>query len=248
MNLESVQRVYERLGREDPMWAVLTDDRFRNNKWDPEAFFATGREEVDAVMRQLADDGVVVARDAALDFGSGVGRLSQALCEHFSAVTGVDISSTMVEAASRYNRHGARCRYVVNTDNRLTPIADASLDFIYSSITLQHVPPAFQLDYIRDFFRVLRPGGVAVFQIRAANAEGGTLLQRLREFNAGVLRPLWKRLRGRPPVQVHTLAPSVIDALLREVGAEVRSVVGADARERRSRRSLRYTVVKPVAG
>lgn len=248
MKLESVQRVYERLGRDDPMWAVLTDDRFRNNKWDADAFFATGREEVDAVMQALERDGVTVARGAALDFGSGVGRLSQALCEHFSDVTGVDISSTMVEAANHHNRHGSRCRYVVNTDNRLTPIADASLDFIYSSITLQHVPPGFQLDYIRDFFRVLRPGGVAVFQIRAANTEGGSLLQALREFNAGVLRPLWKRLRGRPPVQVHTLAPSAIEAVLREVGAEVRSVVGADARERRSRRSLRYTVVKPAGG
>lgn len=245
MNLESVRRVYERLGSEDPMWAVLTDDRFRNNKWDPEQFFATGREEVGAVMTALQRDGVPVARGAALDFGCGVGRLSQALCDHFDSVTGVDISSTMVEAATRYNRHGARCRYIVNTENRLAPIADASLDFIYSSITLQHVPPQFQLDYIRDFFRVLRPGGVAVFQIRAANTEGGALVTALRNFNAGVLRPWWKRVRGRPPVQVHTLSPSVVEALLREVGAQVRSVVDADARPRRSRRSLRYTAVRP---
>ena len=47
MNLDSVRRVYEKLGSEDPMWAVLTDDRFRNNNWDPEQFFATGRAEVD---------------------------------------------------------------------------------------------------------------------------------------------------------------------------------------------------------
>ena len=248
MNLDSVRRVYEKLGSEDPMWAVLTDDRFRNNSWDPEQFFATGRAEVDQVMAALERDGVKVARQAALDFGCGVGRLSQALCQHFETVVGVDISSTMVEAAARFNQYGDRCRYVVNTAERLAPIADASLDFVYSSITLQHVPPQFQAGYIRDFFRVLRPGGVAVFQIRSANNDGaGAFVTSLREFNAGVLRPWWKRMRGRPPVQVHTLQTEVVERVLREAGAQLRSAVDADARPRRSRRSLRYTAVRAAS-
>lgn len=245
MSLDSVRRVYERLGSEDPLWAVLTDDRFRYNNWDPERFFATGRAEVDEVMAALERDGLQVARRAALDFGCGVGRLSQALCQHFETVVGVDISSTMVDAAVRLNQHGDRCRYVVNTAERLAPIGDASLDFIYSSITLQHMPPQFQVGYIRDFFRALRPGGVVVFQIRSGNNDGaGAFVNSLREFNAGVLRPWWKRMRGRPPVQVHSLQAAVVERVLREVGAELRSTVAADAGQRRSSRSLRFTAVR----
>ena len=43
------------------------------------------------------------ARDRALDFGCGVGRLTRALGDRFDAVVGVDISAGMVEQARRLN-------------------------------------------------------------------------------------------------------------------------------------------------
>ena len=75
---------FERLGREDPLWAVLTVPEFRNNRWDPDAFFETGRHEINGVMAYLDSLGLDGPRELAMDFGCGVGRLSQALCEHLS--------------------------------------------------------------------------------------------------------------------------------------------------------------------
>jgi hypothetical protein len=49
----------------------------------------------------------------------------------------------------------------------------ASFDFIYSDIALQHIPPDQSRAYIAEFLRVLRPGGLAVFQLTAEHREAG---------------------------------------------------------------------------
>jgi len=100
-----------------------------------------------------------------LDFGCGVGRLTQALAEHFERVVGVDISPAMIEGARRYNRKGDRVRYLVNADPNLRQLASGSFSFVLADIVLQHVPPRFSLEYIAEFVRVLGPGGIAAFQM-----------------------------------------------------------------------------------
>jgi ubiquinone/menaquinone biosynthesis C-methylase UbiE len=241
MTLEKVRKTYEDLGREDPMWAVLTDDRYRHNKWNPEEFFGTGRKEIAAVFDHLQGLNLSIPGGRALDFGCGVGRLSQALGERFESVVGVDISSTMVERAEAYNRHGERCRYVVNTRDDLTLFEQASFDFIYSSITLQHVPPEYQLRYIAEFFRLLRPGGLAVFQIRSGPLYApGSLGSRLYKLRTEFLRPYWKKLRGRPMVQVHTVAPSLVEETIESAGGMQIDVACVDKQHRRIGASLRY--------
>jgi ubiquinone/menaquinone biosynthesis C-methylase UbiE len=47
----------------------------------------------------------------------------------------------------------------------LAALPDASADFVYSSITLQHVVPPLAQCYIREFFRVARPGAPVIFQL-----------------------------------------------------------------------------------
>ena len=54
-------------------------------------------------------------RGTALDFGCGVGRLSQALTKYFEQVAGVDISHTMIAKAKEVDHGPARIRYVVKT-------------------------------------------------------------------------------------------------------------------------------------
>src|SRR5687768_12932320 len=45
--LEHLRRVWQTLGRDDPMWAVLSHADKRGGRWDPEEFLATGEVEVD---------------------------------------------------------------------------------------------------------------------------------------------------------------------------------------------------------
>jgi 2-polyprenyl-3-methyl-5-hydroxy-6-metoxy-1,4-benzoquinol methylase len=98
-------------------------------------------------------------RGSALDFGCGVGRLTQALADHFDEVWGVDIASSMIEGARRLDRSGGRCRYLVNGRPRV--VRDASFGFILSLIVLQHLEPEYIRSYLREFIRLLAPDDAA---------------------------------------------------------------------------------------
>ena len=162
-----LQETWDSLGAEDPLWAVLSAPGTRGNRWDPEKFFATGHAEITRLFDDLAARGVPMQLGRALDFGCGVGRLTQALAERFDRVDGVDIAPSMVAAARRFNRHGDRCAYHVNDRDDLSLFSDGVFDLIYSRITLQHIPPEFTKRYVVEFARVLSPGGVAVVHIPA---------------------------------------------------------------------------------
>ena len=127
--LASVKNTFEALGRDDPLYAVLSRKGLRNNRWDPDEFFDEGKKEIANVMAYLERLDLAVGRHRALDFGCGVGRLSQALADHFDRVIGVDISESMIERAHEYNRHGDRVRYLVNTTENIEDLESATCDF-----------------------------------------------------------------------------------------------------------------------
>jgi SAM-dependent methyltransferase len=50
----------------------------------------------------------------------------------------------------------------------LSGLVDGSADFAFSYIVLQHMPePSFAIRYIREMLRVLKPGGVFLFQFNS---------------------------------------------------------------------------------
>jgi 2-polyprenyl-3-methyl-5-hydroxy-6-metoxy-1,4-benzoquinol methylase len=156
-----LKQSWEQFGAQNPLWAICTE----RTVWDEEQFFETGVSEINGVLEYLNALGVSLVWDRALDFGCGVGRLTQALAGHFQSCLGIDIAASMIERARGYNRYGSRCEYRVNQTPDLNQLADNSFDFIYSNIVLQHMEPELSKKYIAEFIRVLKPGGVAVFQI-----------------------------------------------------------------------------------
>ena len=165
MKLKTQRKGWESLARVDPMWAILAVDDKRGQKWSRGEFFENGRAEIQSLMTHLTVLGASLKRNSALDFGCGIGRLTQALTEHFENCVGVDISLEMISLANGCNRFPDRCHYVLNETSDLQQFSDDSFDFVYSNIVLQHITPAVSTNYIRGFVRILRPGGVLVFQI-----------------------------------------------------------------------------------
>jgi len=176
MDLKELQNNWDEFGKTDPLWAILTDPHRKGGKWDPDEFFALGRREIAGLMRTVQPIGLPARREAALDFGCGVGRLTQGLCAWFDRCCGVDIAPSMIELARQYNAHGGKCEYFLNASSDLQIFPDNSFDLVYSKIVLQHIEPQYSTSYIKEFVRVLRPGGLVVFQIpdrpRAAQAPG----------------------------------------------------------------------------
>lgn len=165
MTLAEIRKGWNHAAREDAFFNILTEPGKAGGGWDPKDFFARGHTEIHQVMCHLNDDlGLTVGHGRALDFGCGVGRLTQALAGWFEFVDGVDVSSAMVDQAIRWNEHDDRVSYWT-CGRDLRRFDDATFDFVYSVITLQHMPQLLQRGYIREFVRLLRKGGLAVFQI-----------------------------------------------------------------------------------
>jgi len=184
--LTGIQELWETLARDDPMWAVLTWPKKRG-RWEPDEFFATGADEIRCVMNRIRRLQLDVPRRTALDFGCGVGRITQALAFHFERVWGLDISPTMVEEAERHNRFRRSCTYSVNCESDLRCFKSGSFDFVYSCITLQHLEQELALSYIREFVRLLSTHGLAVFQV--PSHENATFRSVAKRHIPSALRP-----------------------------------------------------------
>ncbi|TMK41423.1 MAG: class I SAM-dependent methyltransferase [Actinobacteria bacterium] len=165
--LSTDQRDWHDLGLLDPLWAVWSIPEYRFGGGDLEGFFRRGEEEVAALLAEAqGNHGLPKRRERALDFGCGVGRLTRALGRRFDAVTGVDISRSMIEAAKSLNPGHANCSFELNAGEDLDRFANGHFDLVCSLITLQHVSRrAAVRRYISEFVRVTAPGGLVVFQL-----------------------------------------------------------------------------------
>jgi SAM-dependent methyltransferase len=162
---ESEQAFWDGHARHDPLWAILSDPARAGRRWDLRGFLETGRREISLLMYQLRALGIQVDRRAALDFGCGVGRLSQPLAGWFDRVVGVDISPEMIRLARAINPHPDRVEYIHNPAADLAALRTGEFTFMYSNVVLQHIEPAIALGYLRELLRVVGPGGVLVFQL-----------------------------------------------------------------------------------
>lgn len=232
MKLRSLAKHWDEFGRRDPLWAVLAEPGKKDNRWDPEEFFASGRAEAARVMNDLVPFGINPHGGRALDFGCGAGRVTQALAEHFDEVVGVDIAPSMIAQARLHNRFGEKCRFVLNETDDLRAFHSASFDFIYSNIVLQHVKPRYVLRYLKEFVRLLTPAGVAVFQLPSHRLVRPSRVGRL----AWLPDPIWQQwLRLRllfdfPRMDIHGISkPDVIAHVERNGGIVIDVVPDSSA-------------------
>lgn len=154
---------WDTLAAEDAMRTIKTE-RYAS-AWSPEEFFHSGVLDIERGLEHLRQLHALPAFGKALDFGCGIGRLTQALASRFEQVTGVDIAETMIRHARSLNRYEPRCQYVHNPHGDLRILDSSQFDFIYSNIVLQHIPPPIARVYIVEFARVLAPGGILLFQL-----------------------------------------------------------------------------------
>ncbi len=220
MSLRDVQRNWDAMGRRNPLTAILTT----RLSWEVGEFFETGRREVEGLLRDIAELDTHLDAGRALDFGCGVGRLTQSLADHYEEVVGVDIASSMIELAEKMNRHGTRCRYVLNERDDLRIFGGDHFDLIYSNITLQHMEPRYAFRYIKEFLRVLSMDGLLVFHLPSERTGRNTLDYLPRRASAFLQRLL---LGGA--MEMHGIEKNTLMGFIEDNGGTVLRVKPSDS-------------------
>ena len=139
-----------------------------------------------------------------LDVGCGRGRSFRLLHERFGAkrLIGVDIDrSLLATAAADGEAHGLKLDLRQASGSRL-PLPDRSVDMVFCHQTFHHLVD--QDGAIREFHRVLKPGGLLLFAESTRAYIGSWLI----------------RVLFRHPMEVQKSAPEYL-ALIRSAGFEV---------------------------
>ncbi len=163
----NTDRDWQRYGREDPYYGVVSDERFHKGNLDEDAlnaFFATGEEHADYLFTQIRKHMVPdFAPRRALDFGCGVGRCTLPLARRCESVAGVDVSADMIAEA----RRNAAAMSVPNvtfdvSDANLSGLERGAFDLIHSFIVFQHIPSRYGERLVERMIELLSDEGVAV--------------------------------------------------------------------------------------
>jgi len=157
--LESMRADWNRRAAEDANYYVAFGRRRQSN----EEFFATGSPTVQQLLPELHR---FAGRDAALEIGCGPGRLMRPLSRYFKEIHGVDVSDDMIRLAKERLANTRNAFPLECSGADLAVYPDDKFDFIYSYAVFQHIPSQdVVFGYLRDSFRVLKPGGVLRCQL-----------------------------------------------------------------------------------
>lgn len=135
-------------------------------EWDLESFIASGEEDFQRlVIPVLARYDLPAAGKSVLELGCGAGRMTGSFAKRFRHVYAFDLSREMLSRARQMHAVEKNILWLLSNGADLSCVASDSMDFVFSYLVLQHLPEeALALQYIREMLRVLRPGGVFLFQ------------------------------------------------------------------------------------
>ena len=112
-----------------------------------------------ATLETIARDVGLGPDDVVLEIGAGVGRVGAAMAPRCREWIGTDVSDNMVGHIRRRLAGHANVKGVTTNGYDLDVIATESIDLVYCTVVFMHLEEFERYRYVRESFRILRPGG-----------------------------------------------------------------------------------------
>ena len=159
---KSIRRDWDERARKNAFFYIAS---WRSD-WNAASFFESGEEDYAHLVKPVLDRaGFETAGKTIVEVGCGAGRMTRCFASRFGRVMAVDVSSEMQDRAKHYLADFKNIDWLLADGTGLSGIESASSDLVFSYLVLQHFPNS-EMAYalLKEFSRVLRPGGVLFFQ------------------------------------------------------------------------------------
>ncbi|MGH9789426.1 MAG: class I SAM-dependent methyltransferase [Candidatus Acidiferrales bacterium] len=174
------------------------------------------RGEQAAVRRVLA---TVPPVERIADIPCGIGRWAPVLRERAKRIFGLDISWPMLERARAEQAaapEGSGPLALARAEAERLPLADGSVDIVFSYALMKHLPPEAKRAVLAEFVRVARRGMVVSF----------ALFNRLTYLRWRWMVRRERRRTGGATVHSYPLWPAELEKLAGELGLRARGQAG----------------------
>ena len=169
--LSHIESVWGAYGEGETYWSVVTDNAYTEENLTQQAldtFYGSGAatlRQIEMTLRRCGEWGDF-RQKLCMEYGCGVGRVTMHLARVFKHVTGMDISTGHLAKAKNYSQKLNLTNIDFQRVGKLTDLEVLSgFDFIFSVIVLQHNPPPIMAQILAHIFKLLKPGGIAMFQL-----------------------------------------------------------------------------------
>lgn len=182
------KRLWEELAKKSSKYHINTD--FGREITDDQ-FKQSGQEDY---KKLISDDGLIWTRDSILDFGCGIGRITEFMAKDFKNVIGMDISLTMLAQGRKRLKAYNNVKFL-ETDGVNIPLSEDSIDFVFSYLVFQHIKDRNMVEgAFREILRVLKSGGVFKVLLRSDKQPDMAKWWSGVEYSQDAIKALYKKI------------------------------------------------------
>lgn len=170
----STDRDWEKFGKKDPYFGVLTNERFKRENLtndSREEFFNSGVVQINRIMNIIKIHiNNNFKPNRALDFGCGTGRMLIPASKNVRQIIGIDVSESMLmECKLNCEKFGVANYELVKSDDNISSL-EGKFDFIYSYIVFQHIPVERGIKILENLINRLEAGGICALYFNYAKS------------------------------------------------------------------------------
>ncbi|MGB8476927.1 MAG: class I SAM-dependent methyltransferase [Candidatus Acidiferrum sp.] len=178
--------------------------------WDIDSFLTSGERDFQQFVSPVLERcHLPPAGKVMIELGCGVGRMTRTFAHHYESVLAIDVSAEMLRQARKIHAREDNILWIHAGGTDLGFVSNGSADFVFSYLVLQHLPSEeLGVGYVQEMLRVLRPGGVFLFQFNGSAKPTMNLRGRLAW---GIIDSLWSlglRIPSRMFASIFGLDPS----------------------------------------
>jgi ubiquinone/menaquinone biosynthesis C-methylase UbiE len=147
--------------------------------------------------------------DVILEIGAGVGRTGVLIAPLCREWIGADVSENMLAHLRNRLAHLPNVRTVALNGYDLSGVASETIDLVYCTVVFMHLDEWERFNYVREGFRVLKPGGrLYIDNFDLTSDEGWALFMQVMELPPA----------GRPAAVSKSSTPIELETYLSRAG------------------------------